>query len=165
MIKLIRNSLYAALTSVLLWGSAGHAVDVSKKEELFDYTCAALEVDCTGFEYPDIGYAPLLVQIGAIGYYTNNRPGWIWLDVGFLDPHAHDVYQYGTIVHEMVHYIDYEYLYFDDELFDVCESESRAWRVENAYFTALGKYELANWNWREDYPHCHENLGYVDESD
>jgi hypothetical protein len=99
--------------------------------------------------------------MGALGTYRARSPGIVWIDVSFLDPHAHGDYQNGTILHEIVHYIDYEYLRDEDIEWDVCESEAKAWRIENSYFTKIGRYEFTNWNWREDYAHC--QLGYEDD--
>lgn len=106
-----------------------------------------------------------MAQLGALGYYTETRPGWIWLDVMFTDSHAHTDYLYGTIIHEMVHYLDFEYVQPNNPKFDVCESEAQAWRIENSFFVETGHHEWANWNWREDYEHCQAGLGYNDTDD
>lgn len=121
--------------------------------EMYDRACAVLQADCSELPEPYVHYAPLLWQGGVLGTFLSSNPDTVWLDVMFLDQSVADWYHAGTVLHEMIHYVDW-HITEDKLYFDVCESEAKAWRAENSYFVEMGHHEWAHWNWREGYPHC-----------
>jgi hypothetical protein len=64
--------------------------------------------------------------------------------------------RFGTLVHEMVHYIDYHKFGLELPGYapELCATEDMAWFIEGVWWGSIGKPELAQPSWWLAYPHC-----------
>lgn len=73
----------------------------------------------------------------------------VYLNQKLVGPHF-DVYAYGVLVHEMVHYISYWSGFGTTQ----CEDEALAWSVFNTYVRNQNRMDLLMKNWIRGYPKC-----------
>lgn len=149
----IRN----ALTSVFFLcttASSSLAIPLERQQDLYEYACAAIEVQCT-LPKPRLFYGSLRWSGGMLGAYAPIRtPDVIWLDVNFLSSTASEPYRDSIYIHEVVHYIMFSNGMLEKP-YDSCNDvEAPAWRVSNSWLTQNGHHSLARWNWRDSYPQC-----------
>ena len=73
----------------------------------------------------------------------------VYINEKLVGPHF-DVYAYGVLVHEMVHYISYWSGFGTTN----CEDEALAWKVFNSYVRNQNRVDLLMKNWIRGYPRC-----------
>lgn len=120
-------------------------------DKLFEFACTVTEYDCSGLEKPEVVYAPLFSNYGALGVFTTEEPGRVYVD-SEMGPYLDKVYLEGVVAHEYTHYIEYSLgIEKMDSKESACRTEWSGWRVMNAYVIVNGRPDLADFTWNERY--------------
>lgn len=126
---------------------------------------AALEVVCKArpsapcaqlAAEPLVAFGSILAAEGNLGEFTPRAPEYVVLDTSFaaglVSPYEIDVFAFSILIHEISHWLDNQE--FGLTFMNVCESEGRAFQIQNTFLVEVGAPEYASWEWRQSYPAC-----------
>lgn len=123
------------------------------EQAAFDYACYARKLDCSGVTPPAVEWHAMLMNpfLGEIigGYDGGDAIHLSIHELRVADP----VYIQAVLAHETSHYLDVQLgitpLPYTHE--NVCQSEYRAYAVDNVYLITHGRADLADFGWAERY--------------
>ena len=110
--------------------------------------CELSRYDCRGLRAPDVLRTDL--HDGALGFYYSSM-GVVYLR---KEADLNDVLWYGVLVHEMVHYLQYERADFPRNAHGACLQEEEAFQVYDEIVEKLGRPDLKRPKWYRSYPSC-----------
>lgn len=131
-------------------------LDIETTEELYIFACDFIQgqfAEVAGDVCPNIPVVIFRKMKDRLhGYYS---PGSriVWLSDKFSHQFSLSIFGEGIAIHEMVHYLLYEYeLYEDDK--DFCREENLAWTAANLWVEDKNRPEDANEEWWDWYDTC-----------
>jgi hypothetical protein len=150
MFKFLLVAAFAALQLCALPAAlARPQVQLMDVRAEFEFACSVMQYDCSDIEIPQIIEAPLFFSYGYLGMYD----GYVLYVDNQIVPYMEQVYVRSVIAHELTHYLDH--MVVGGSIFEskeaMCATEWNGWRVGNAYVTANGRPDFADYEWNVRY--------------
>lgn len=134
-------------------------LDLDKTTELYLFACDFVQGQFGDFAESECPTLPIVIfrEMKIHGFY---QPGSrvVWLNDGFTHQNSLSIFGEGISIHEMVHYVLYQYELMTEEV-EFCREENIAWTAANNWVLALGRDEDENPQWWDWYAPCDSATG------